>query len=86
MKKVDYEHKTRKDAAKETILYGVVWVFLALLVSGIPLLDMEFNLLYIAVSIFLFIEGVRKLVKGTRRLKELKKSAIERSDKVEMSN
>lgn len=73
MRTSNYEYELKKDAAKETIMYGIIWVFLAALISGIPFLNTEYNLLYNVISVFLFIVGISKLIKGTRRLKELKK-------------
>ena len=74
MREFDYEHELKKDKAKENIMYGVILVFLAILISGIPFLNNEYNLLYNAISLFLFIVGIRKLIKGTRRLRNLKKT------------
>lgn len=73
MRTTDYEFETKMNAARETNMYGAIWVFLAILISGIPFLDNEYNLLYAAISIFLLIVGIRKLMKGNKRLKELKK-------------
>jgi len=74
---MNHEYKLKKDASKETIMYGIIWVFLALLISGVPFLNNEYNLLYNAISVFLFIVGIRKLMKGTRRLIEPKKHKIQ---------
>lgn len=57
-----------------TIMYGIIWLFLSILISGIPMLNMEFNLLYIAISLFLLIVGFKKILRGTRRLINLNKT------------
>ena len=73
MKHIDYEYESKKDTAKETIMYGVIWIFISLMISGIPYLQKENNLLYNAISVFLFVIGIRKLVIGITRLKRIKK-------------
>jgi len=73
MRTISYEFELKKDAAKETIMYGIIWVFLASLISGIPILNGEYKLLHVAISVFLLAIGIRKLMKGRRRLTELKK-------------
>lgn len=80
MRTSNYKYELKKDAAKETIMYGVIWVFLATLISGIPFLNNEYNLLYNAISVFLFIVGIRKLIKGRKLLKELKKRKIQNDE------
>tara|TARA_R110002072_G_scaffold104650_1_gene229232 strand:- start:2127 stop:2369 length:243 start_codon:yes stop_codon:yes gene_type:complete len=71
MRTFNYEYESRKDAAKETIIYGMMWLFLAVLISGIPFLKNENNLVYNGISLLFLIIGIRKLIKGIRNLKQL---------------
>ena len=75
MKIVDYEYRAKKDATKETILYSLMWIFLAVLISGIPFLKNENNLVYNTLSLLLLAIGIRKLFRGIKNLKQFLNNA-----------
>lgn len=71
MKQIDYEYEAKKNAIKETVLYGLMWILIAALISIIPFLNNENIIVYNAISILLLTIGISKLVKGIRNLKQL---------------
>ena len=66
---IDYEKKAEQDEAKTTIMYGVIWCFLGLLISIMAYLQ-DHHWAYYGLSAILLIVGITKLVKGISFLRK----------------
>lgn len=68
----NYEYQAKLAAAKGTIGYGLLWIFVSFLISGLPLLGAGAgNIIGDFISIISIILGLARIIKGGKMWRRL---------------
>jgi hypothetical protein len=69
---INYELKEKQNKARGEIGYGIMWLFVAVLIEGLPYMKGFESIFYHFIAIPAGITGIYKFVIGFRRLKNIK--------------